>query len=137
MIVEDVITGSRILHECKPDHIISCLLKMEKIREKKILSLQDRMKKYELKLAQQQAAYHRMSAFRRLITGRPPDNHLAVEHLVYIKQPLHEIEKLNMEISYLRKSVTKVKEGAEILSIRLPFTQELELLYTEGWSVDE
>lgn len=136
MVVERI-TGSIVFHQCKPDHLLACLYKMKKIRQEKILTLQDRMKKYELKRAQEQAAYHKMSALQKLFSGKPPVNHLAVEHMVYIKQPMHEIDKINAEISYLRELAAKINEGPDTLTIRPQFTQELEQLYAEGWAIDE
>lgn len=136
MLIEGI-TGSIVVNQCSPDLLLSCLGKMQQIRREKILTLQDRMKKYELKRAQEQAAYHKMSALKKLFSGKPPVNHLAVEHMVYIKQPMHEIDKLNAEISYLHELAAKIKEGPDSLSIRPPFTQELEQLYLKGWAINE
>lgn len=83
---------------------------MEKKRELMIKSLQQQIETYEKKRAQQQAAYHRMSAFRKLLAGKTPEHHLAVEYLVYVKQPMEEIEKINREISLIKWMAEKLRE---------------------------
>lgn len=70
-------------------------------RELLIRNLYQKIDAYEKKKLQEQVAYHKMSAFRKLLAPRTPTHHLAVEYLVYVKEPLEEIDKLNKEISLI------------------------------------
>lgn len=84
-----------------PLALLNVLEQMRFKREKLIKNLNQKIEIYEKKKVQEQVAYHKMSAFRKLLAARTPDHHLAVEYLVYVKQPLEEIEKLNREISLI------------------------------------
>ncbi|HBI04422.1 MAG TPA: hypothetical protein DDY49_10400 [Paenibacillaceae bacterium] len=80
-------------------------------REILIKNLYQKIETYEKKRAQETVAYHKMSAFRKLLAAKTPNHHLAVEYLVYVKQPMEEIERLNKEISL----ITWMADKQEIL----------------------
>ncbi|WP_052947633.1 hypothetical protein [Aneurinibacillus tyrosinisolvens] len=129
MRVEIEAANTVLLEQCRADLLRVCFEKMEKSRNSKIKELRARMERYEKKRAQEQADYHKMSMFRRLLSARTPDHHLAVEQTVYIKLPMEEIEKLNAEITLLRGSIRQIDEHADSVVISVRFKDELVQLY--------
>ena len=60
---------------------------------------------YERKRAMEEQAYQRMSPLRKMLTGRKPDHHLAVEYIHYVKQPLEQVKKLRQEIEAAKQTM--------------------------------
>lgn len=104
----------------KRDLLLNSLLKMKIKRESLIKKLQQQIDTYEKKRAQEQAAYHRMSGLQKLLAGKIPEHHRAVEHLVYVKQPKDEIEKINRELSMIEWMEEKIKENDGMENLILP-----------------
>jgi hypothetical protein len=81
-----------------------------KRRKEKSDSLAQRIEQYEKKRMAEERIYSSMSPLRKLITGRRPDHHLAVEYMVYVKRPLQEIDELTFQIKLLEQLVKQTEE---------------------------
>lgn len=56
------------------------------------------VERYEKKRSMEERAYQTMSPLRRLIAGKKPDHHLAVEYIHYVRKPMEQVKKLRSEI---------------------------------------
>ncbi|MNY37143.1 hypothetical protein D3C86_1716800 [compost metagenome] len=55
-----------------------------------------------------------MSSFRRMLSGKKPDHHLAVEYIHYVKKPMEQVRKLRLEIEQARQIMNASKLDDEI-----------------------
>ncbi|WP_373229037.1 hypothetical protein [Cohnella sp.] len=68
-------------------------------REQEILEIEQLVERYERRLRLEEQAYRSMSTFRRMLTGKKPDHHLAVEYIHYVKKPMEKARLLRLEVS--------------------------------------
>ena len=116
----------------KKDILLNSLNKMKAKREVLVKKIQQQIETYEKKRAQEQITYHKMSGLRKLLAGKTPPHHRAVEHLVYVKQPMDEIEKINRELSMIEWMKEKITENDGIENYILPqFKVEILQIYGE------
>lgn len=73
------------------------------------------VERYEKKRAVEEKAYQTMSPFRRMLTGRKPDHHLAVEYIHYVKKPMESVKKLRNEIEAAKALMAESKANGEII----------------------
>ncbi|WP_051331211.1 hypothetical protein [Aneurinibacillus terranovensis] len=137
MRVEVEATDRVLFEEGEEEKILTCLTKMQNTRKEMVRSLRERIEHYEKKRAKEQAAYQKMSALRRWIAGKTPDHHLAVENLVYIKQPMQEIERINAELQRLQRLAEAAAKRFDEISIPLVFIDEFLEFYMEGTQLYE
>lgn len=62
----------------------------------------------------EERAYQSMSSLRRLLSGKKPDHHLAVEYIHYVKKPMEQVRKLRAEIERARQIMMETKPGDDI-----------------------
>ena len=58
--------------------------------------------RYEKRRTAEEQAYRALTGIRRLLAGRKPDHHLAVEYIHYVKKPLEKARALRQEIEHAR-----------------------------------
>jgi hypothetical protein len=68
-------------------------------REQEISEIEQMVERYERRLRLEEQAYRSMSTLRRMLTGKKPDHHLAVEYIHYVKKPMEKVRALRLEIS--------------------------------------
>lgn len=90
-----------------------------------IAELHGRIERYEKRRAQQQAAYHKMSSLRKLFSGKAPDHHLAVEYMVYVRQPMQEIAQLTGGNNVIEEILVALKDGADTVCVPVWLSQEI------------
>jgi acetyl-CoA carboxylase alpha subunit len=73
------------------------------------------VERYEKKRAVEEKAYQTMSPLRRMISGRKPDHHLAVEYIHYVKKPMETVSKLRKEIEAAKVLVAESRSGEVVL----------------------
>jgi hypothetical protein len=125
MRVEVEETNHIILYECDETLLVRCLTDMKREREERIGKLQERIEQYEKRRAQEEAAYRKMPVFRRWISGRTPDHHLAVEYMVYVKRPMQEIEKMMAAIRRIDKIIEIINQNVECVTVPSMFAHEI------------
>jgi hypothetical protein len=68
-------------------------------REQEITEIEQMVERYERRLRLEEQAYRSMSTLRRMLTGKKPDHHLAVEYIHYVKKPMEKVRTLRLEIT--------------------------------------
>jgi uncharacterized protein (DUF305 family) len=68
-------------------------------REQEIAEIEQMVERYERRLRVEEQAYRSMSTLRRMLTGKKPDHHLAVEYIHYVKKPMEKVRLLRLEIA--------------------------------------
>ncbi|MCD9026493.1 hypothetical protein [Cohnella silvisoli] len=68
-------------------------------REQEITDIEQMVERYERRIRFEEQAYRSMSTLRRMLTGKKPDHHLAVEYIHYVKKPMEKVRSLRLEVS--------------------------------------
>ncbi|MBO9599613.1 MAG: hypothetical protein J7559_17530 [Cohnella sp.] len=68
-------------------------------REQAIAEIEQMVERYERRLRLEEQAYRSMSPLRRMIAGKKPDHHLAVEYIHYVKKPMEKVRELRAEVA--------------------------------------
>ncbi|MFB9327411.1 hypothetical protein ACFFSY_15895 [Paenibacillus aurantiacus] len=71
-------------------------------KEQEIAEIEQMVERYEKRRLLEERAYQSMSALRRLLSGKKPDHHLAVEYIHYVKKPMEKVRMLRQEIEHAR-----------------------------------
>ncbi|MFC5701212.1 hypothetical protein ACFPVX_07940 [Cohnella faecalis] len=71
-------------------------------RESEIAEIEQMVDRYERRLRMEQQAYRTMSPIRRMLAGKKPDHHLALEYIHYVKKPMERVHSLREEIGKYR-----------------------------------
>jgi acetyl-CoA carboxylase alpha subunit len=72
------------------------------------------VERYEKKRAVEEKAYQTMSPFRRMLSGRKPDHHLAVEYIHYVKKPMEQVKRLRNEIEAAKSLMAESRTHGEV-----------------------
>ncbi|RTE06344.1 hypothetical protein [Paenibacillus whitsoniae] len=83
-------------------------------KEQQALEIEQVVERYERKRMKEERAYQSMSSLRRLLSGKKPDHHLAVEYIHYVKKPMEQVRKLRAEIERARQIMMETKPGDDI-----------------------
>ncbi|CAH1189971.1 hypothetical protein PAECIP111893_00055 [Paenibacillus plantiphilus] len=97
----DYIAPSRLRHR-KAAEVIPFLEAYIAKKQQEIIEIEAMVERYEKRRMMEERAYQSMSAFRRLISGKKPDHHLAVEYIHYVKKPMEKARVLRMEVENAR-----------------------------------
>jgi len=68
-------------------------------REQEITEIEQMVERYERRIRLEEQAYRSMSTLRRMLSGKKPDHHLALEYIHYVKKPMEKVRSLRLEIS--------------------------------------
>jgi len=68
-------------------------------RMQAIAEIEQMVERYERRLRMEEQSYRSMSPLRRMLTGKRPDHHLAVEYIHYVKKPLEKARELRAEVA--------------------------------------
>ncbi|RAP75429.1 hypothetical protein DL346_18950 [Paenibacillus montanisoli] len=71
-------------------------------REQEIAEIEQMVERYEKRRLHEERTYQSMSKMRRLLTGKKPDHHLAVEYIHYVKRPMERVRALRLEVEQAR-----------------------------------
>ncbi|WP_240702927.1 hypothetical protein [Cohnella luojiensis] len=72
-------------------------------REQEITEIEQMVERYERRLRLEEQAYRSMSTLRRMLSGKKPDHHLALEYIHYVKKPIEKARALRIEIAGYRE----------------------------------
>ena len=72
-------------------------------RESIIAEIEEVIDRYTKRRMLEEQAMSVMSPLRRMLSGRKPDHHLAVEYIHYVKKPRQRIRHLREEIEEARR----------------------------------
>lgn len=94
------------------------------VRERQITDIEQLVERYEKQRLLEEHAYHSMSAIRKLLFGKKPEHHLAIEYLHYVVKPLEQIRQLHSEIETAQKALNQCTSGD---TVDLPREMAMEL----------
>jgi acetyl-CoA carboxylase alpha subunit len=94
------------------------------VREEKIADILQVVERYEKKRIMEERAYQTMSPLRRMLSGRKPDHHVAVEYIHYVKKPMEQVKQLRGEIEAARFIMEQSKQQE---LVELPEALEREM----------
>lgn len=113
MLLRDELNPSNS-NRLSPTEIISILHFIKAEKELEIEQLKDKIKKYEEKKRAEMVFYQSLSPVRKLFASRTPSHHQAVEYIVYVKDRLNKINKLNQQLSELENLIQQLKEESTV-----------------------
>lgn len=106
----------------KPADVVPFLEAFIAKKEEEIAEIEQMVSRYEKRRLQEERAYQAMSSLRKLLSGRKPAHHLAVEYIHYIKQPMERARLLRHEIERARalrdSSAPETSKLSELESFR-------------------
>ncbi|MFC0213017.1 hypothetical protein ACFFK0_11215 [Paenibacillus chartarius] len=76
-------------------------------KEQAIAEIEQVVARYEKKRLMEDRAYQAMSPLRRMISGKKPDHHLAVEYIHYVKKPMEQVKRLRAEVEQAKAILTQ------------------------------
>lgn len=95
-------------------------------REVQIVELEQVIERYEKRRQMEERAFQSMSSLRRMLTGKKPDHHLAVEYIHYVKKPMESIRALRLEIE-TTKQLMEAKKSDDLIDLAEWMEKEISL----------
>jgi len=83
-------------------------------REQQIIEIDLVIERYEKRRMKEEQAFQSMSSFRRMLSGKKPDHHLAVEYIHYVKKPKEQVRQLRDEIQAAKSIVEQSSSGESV-----------------------
>ncbi|BBH21608.1 hypothetical protein Back11_29530 [Paenibacillus baekrokdamisoli] len=80
-------------------------------KEQEISEIEQMVERYEKRRMIEERAYQSKSTLRRLISGKKPDHHLAVEYIHYVKKPMEKVRQLRKEVEKAREILNNPSEA--------------------------
>ncbi|MBM7565336.1 hypothetical protein GT003_12080 [Paenibacillus sacheonensis] len=93
-------------------------------REQEIAEIEQMVERYERRRLQEERTYQSMSTLRRLLSGKKPAHHVAVEYIHYVKRPMEKVRLLRLEIEQARK-ILNTSDPSEIITVSSEMEDEL------------
>lgn len=93
-------------------------------KEQEIAEIEQMVERYENRRSKEERAYQSMSTLRRLLSGRKPDHHLAVEYIHFVKKPMEKVRELRQKIDNAR-SIQQSSSPSDIVSVSSELANEL------------
>jgi hypothetical protein len=97
----------------KSAEVHSLLKALIEKREQEAADIEQMVERYERRMRLEEQAYSRMSPLRRMLAGKKPDHHLAVEYIHYVKKPKEQARLLREEIAAYRKTLEEAGKPNE------------------------
>lgn len=83
--------------------VFSFLESLIEKRQQEIAEIEEMVERYERRIRKEEQAYRTMSPLRRMLAGKKPDHHVAVEYIHYVKKPMEKARQLREEINRYRE----------------------------------
>ncbi|WP_274652412.1 hypothetical protein [Paenibacillus humicola] len=114
---------SRVKHR-KAAEVIPFLEAYIAKKEQEIAEIEQMVERYEKRRLLEERAYQSMSALRRLLSGKKPDHHLALEYIHYVKKPMEKVRALRLEVENARE-ILNHPNPSEIVAVSSELAGEL------------
>ncbi|MBW7474618.1 hypothetical protein K0T92_07665 [Paenibacillus oenotherae] len=111
----DYVAPSRLKHR-KAAEVIPFLKAYIAKKEQEIIEIEAMVERYEKRRLMEERAYQSMSTLRRLISGKKPDHHLAVEYIHYVKKPMEKARMLRQEVEHAR-SILNAPTSSDTIAV--------------------
>ncbi|SEO20405.1 hypothetical protein [Paenibacillus sp. OV219] len=118
------IPTSRLRHR-KAAEVIPFLNSYIAKREQEITEIEQMVERYEKRRLQEERAYLSMSTLRRMLSGKKPDHHLAVEYIHYVKRPMEKVRALRAEVEQAR-AILVTNNDSDIIAVTSEMDDELQ-----------
>jgi hypothetical protein len=93
-------------------------------REHQIADIMQMVERYEKKRMMEERAYQTMSPLRRMLSGKKPDHHIAVEYIHYVRKPMEQVKQLRLEIESARMIIEQ-SEPQDLINLSEEMVNEL------------
>jgi hypothetical protein len=93
-------------------------------REQQISDIMQMVERYEKKRMMEEQAYQMMSPLRRMLSGKKPDHHIAVEYIHYVRKPMEQVKQLRSEIGNAR-TILEDTDPQDIINLSDEMVNEL------------
>ncbi|MEV5027683.1 hypothetical protein [Paenibacillus sp. LPE1-1-1.1] len=93
-------------------------------KEQEIAEIEQMVERYEKRRMMEDRAYQSMSTLRRMLTGKKPDHHLAVEYIHFVRKPMEKVRALRLEIESAR-SIKNVSAPTDIVTVSYELANEM------------
>ncbi|MBD2872119.1 hypothetical protein [Paenibacillus arenilitoris] len=94
-------------------------------KEQEIAEIEQMVERYEKRRLMEERAYQSMSTLRRMLSGKKPDHHLAVEYIHFVKKPMEKVRLLRLDIENAR-SIQNVSAPTDIVSVPYELANEMK-----------
>jgi hypothetical protein len=98
-----IMNEDRLRAPHKPADVVPFLEAYIAKKEEEIAEIEQMVGRYEERRLKEERAYQSMSSLRKLLSGKKPTHHLAVEYIHYIKKPMERVRLLRLEIERARE----------------------------------
>jgi hypothetical protein len=93
-------------------------------KEQEIAEIEQMVERYEKRRLMEDRAYQSMSTLRRMLTGKKPDHHLALEYIHFVRKPMEKVRALRLEIEEARR-IQNGSAASDIVSVSRELASEL------------
>jgi hypothetical protein len=94
-------------------------------REHQISEIMQMVERYEKKRMMEERAYQTMSALRRMLSGKKPDHHIAVEYIHYVRRPMEQVKQIRIEIETAR-AILEESQPHDLINLSDDMAKEME-----------
>jgi hypothetical protein len=94
-------------------------------REHQIAEIVQMIERYEKKRMMEERAYQAMSPLRRMLSGKKPDHHIAVEYIHYVRKPMEQVKIMRHEIETAR-AILEDSQPQDMIKLTDEMAKELE-----------
>jgi hypothetical protein len=94
-------------------------------REHQISEIMQMVERYEKKRMMEERAYQTMSPLRRMLSGKKPDHHIAVEYIHYVRRPMEQVKLMRIEIESAR-TILEESQPHDIIKLSDEMAKEME-----------
>jgi hypothetical protein len=94
-------------------------------REHQISEIMQMVERYEKKRMMEERAYQTMSPLRRMLSGKKPDHHIAVEYIHYVRRPMEQVKQIRIEIETAR-AILEESQPHDLINLSDDMAKEME-----------
>lgn len=94
-------------------------------REHQIAEIIQMIERYEKKRMMEERAYQAMSPLRRMLSGKKPDHHIAVEYIHYVRKPMEQVKIMRIEIESAR-TILEDSQPQDMIKLSDEMAKEME-----------
>jgi hypothetical protein len=66
-----------------------------------------------------------MSPLRRMLSGKKPDHHIAVEYIHYVRRPMEQVKQIRIEIETAR-AILEESQPHDLINLSDDMAKEME-----------
>ncbi|QGQ95251.1 hypothetical protein EHS13_10300 [Paenibacillus psychroresistens] len=94
-------------------------------REHQMSEIIQMVERYEKKRMMEERAYQTMSPLRRMLSGKKPDHHIAVEYIHYVRRPMEQVKQIRIEIETAR-AILEESQPHDLIKLSDEMAKEME-----------